>query len=132
MKIEDVLALVRAGFSREEINQMAAQDTITAGSPTDQPAAAAKKEETVSVQETQAAEQPAAAQTAAVHPSGQPAAAQPSGIEALQAQILALTEAIQASNRAYAEQGSDIIDPQTAGMQQLASLGNIKIERSNN
>ena len=87
MNYDDILALVRAGYSKDEINDMAAGAAAPPPVPPEQPAAR---------------EQPREAPAPAVPPLAQPVAA--TSTEALLQQLFGsvntLTQAVQAQNRA--------------------------------
>ena len=105
MNANDILSLVNAGFTKSEILQMFPQDPAPAE---DQPAAVPDQAPAAPP------EQPA--------PQAVPAA---DGMQQLFQQMAALTSAIQAQNRAYAEQGTEIIEPYAQGVNTLRGLADI-------
>ena len=123
MNVNDVLSLVNAGFTKAEIMQMFPQDTNTPAAPADQPAAAPDPAPVVSPENTQPADPPAAPAAPAAGEIGMPQ---------LFGQLRELTQAIQAQNRAYAEQGTDIIEPYAAGVNTLRGLVNIPNKEETN
>ena len=95
MNYDDILALARAGYSKDEINAMAAGAAAPPPVPPEQPKEAPE-------QPKEAPEQPKEAPAPAVPPQAQPVAA--TSTEALLQQLFGsvntLTQAVQAQNRA--------------------------------
>ena len=104
MKTSEILELVRAGYTKAEIQAM---DAATAAAP------------------MPAAEPEAEAPAADPVPAAEPAAAAPDWQQQLFTQLGALTAAIQGQNRAQAEMGAQIIEPYAAGVNTLRGLVNI-------
>ena len=110
----DIILMLRAGYTREEIDAFSDEDTAPA------PQAAPSETPEEPVQETNAQN--------VQEPSPAPQAAE-SGSSELLAAIKALTAAVQTGNRAAAEMGANIIDPQTAGVNALAGMSNLKFDK---
>lgn len=108
MNYDDILALVRAGYSKTEIDAMAAGAAAPTPVPSaQQPAAPEQPKEAPApavppAQQSEAPEQPKEAPAPAVPPQAQPVAA--TSTEALLQQLFGsvntLTQAVQAQNRA--------------------------------
>lgn len=107
MKTSEILELVRAGYTKAEIQAM---DAATAAAP--MPAA-------------EPADEAPAAPAADPVPSVEPASTTPDWQQQLFTQLGALTAAIQGQNRAQAEMGAQIIEPYAAGVSTLRGLVNI-------
>lgn len=107
MQSSEILELVRAGYTKAEIQAM---DAAPAAAPAADP---------VPVAEPAA---PAADPVPAAEPS---APAAPDWQQQLFTQLGALTAAIQGQNRAQAEMGAQIIEPYAAGVNTLRGLVNI-------
>ena len=101
MSYKDIIILLSAGYTKEEISGMDAAEPDPAAIP-------------------QPAPQPDA------QPAPQPEA-QPAPQPDLLAAIRELTAAVQANNRAAADMGANIIDPIKAGQQAMAGIGGLKI-----
>ena len=106
----DIILLLRAGYTREEIDAFSDEDTA----PAPQAAPAEMHEEPAQETNAQNVQAPQAAD---------------SGSSELLAAIKALTAAVQTGNRATAEMGANIIDPQTAGVNALAGMSNIRFDK---
>lgn len=111
MKTSEILELVRAGYTKAEIQAMDAA-TAAAPMPAAEPAA-------------EPADEAPAAPAADPVPSVEPASATPDWQQQLFTQLGALTAAIQGQNRAQAEMGAQIIEPYAAGVNTLRGLVNI-------
>ena len=109
MSYKDIIILLSAGYTKEEISGMDAAEPDPAAIP--QPAPQP---------DAQPAPQPEA------QPAPQPEA-QPAPQPDLLAAIRELTAAVQANNRAAADMGANIIDPIKAGQQAMAGIGGLKI-----
>lgn len=110
----DIILLLRAGYSREEIDAFDDEDNV----PAPQAAPAETREEPAENANAQPVPEPSPA----------PQAAEGGSAELLAA-IKALTAAVQTNNRAAAEMGANIIDPQTAGVNALAGMSNINFDK---
>lgn len=111
MSYKDIIILLNAGYTKEEISGMDAAQPDPAAIPQPEPQP-----------DPQPAPQPEPAPDAQTAPAA-PAAPQPD----LLAAIRELTAAVQANNRAAADMGANIIDPIKAGQQAMASIGGLKI-----
>lgn len=110
----DIILMLRAGYTREEIDSFSDEDSA----PAPQAAPSETREEPAGA----TSEQPVP------EPSPAPQAAE-AGTTELLAAIKALTAAVQTGNRAAAEMGANIIDPQTAGVNALAGMSNINFDK---
>lgn len=112
----DIILMLRAGYTRKEIDAFSDEETTPAPAPQAAP--------------SETNEEPAGATNAqpVQEPSPAPQTAEASTTELLAA-IKALTAAVQTGNRAAAEMGANIIDPQTAGVNALAGMSNIKFDK---
>lgn len=117
----DIILMLRAGYSREEIDAFSDEDTSPA------PQAAAPAPQAVPSETPEEPTENANAQPVP-EPSPAPQAAEGGSTELLAA-IKALTAAVQGNNRAAAEMGANIIDPQTAGVNALAGMSNINFDK---
>ncbi len=118
MNASDILTLVRAGYSKSEIDAMSRENPAQAANPETVP---------MPTEPVEAASAPVAAQEAPAEP---PKAAG-TELDRLFSELRNLTAAIQQSNRAAADMGANIIDPQAAGINALAGLGNLTIMEEN-
>lgn len=110
MLSSEILELVRAGYTKAEIQAM---DAAPAADPVPE------------------AEPEAPAPAADPQPAAEPAAAAPDWQQQLFTQLGALTAAIQGQNRAQAEMGAQIIEPYAAGVNTLRGLVNIPNKEEN-
>ena len=126
MNAQDILTLLRAGYSKSEIDAMSREK-----------AAETTKNETdnLPAETPQATQKPAPAPAEPPKAPAEPpkAPAEPpkaagTELDRLFSELRNLTAAIQQSNRAAADMGANIIDPQTAGINALANLGNLTIK----
>ena len=106
MNINDILALGRMGYTKEDIEKMTA-DPAPAPVKTADPAPAPAKAPDHAPAPTKAAEPPKA---------------DGSELDRLYSKLSELTAALQASNRAAADMGANIIDPRALGVNALAGL----------
>lgn len=113
----DIILLLRAGYSREEIDAFDDEDTA----PAPQAAPSETPEEPAETANSQPVPEPSPAPQTAE-----------GGFTELLAAIKALTAAVQTGNRAAAEMGANIIDPQTAGVNALAGMSNINFDKGGN
>ena len=114
MKINELLELVRAGFTKEEIMQFenSGHDTVEPKpAPTPEPEQA-----------------PEPAQNPDPVRTPEPEPANPDPMQELTKRITELTQAVQASNRTYAEMGGEIIDPHTEAINTFRTVGGIPTE----
>lgn len=119
MNTQDVLTLLRAGYSKSEIDAMSREKAAeTTNNETDKSPA----------ENPQAPQEPAPAPVAAQEAPAEPPRVAGTDLDRLFSELRNLTAAIQQSNRAAADMGANIIDPQAAGMDALASLGNLTIK----
>lgn len=116
MKSTDVLTLLNAGFTREEILAMDAE-----------PEAASASDHSSDL---------LSADTPSVSPSSQPAEAVPSSpaveqegpqdpTQQILQQLTELVKSVQANNRSQAEMGAEIIEPRQQAINTLKSLGGL-------
>ena len=124
----DIILMLRAGYTREEIDAFSDEDAAPA--PVPQAAPSETREEPAGATSAQPVPEPSPAPQAA-EPSPAPQAAE-AGTTELLAAIKALTAAVQTGNRAAAEMGANIIDPQTAGVNALAGMSNINFDKGGN
>ncbi len=132
----DIVLMLRAGYSREEIDAFPDEDTAPAPAPqapAPAPQAPAPQAPAPQAAASETPEEPAGGANSqpVQEPSPAPQTAQ-DGSGDLLAAIKALTAAVQGSNRAAAEMGANIIDPQTAGVNALAGMSNIKFDKGGN
>lgn len=118
MLSSEILELVRAGYTKAEIQAMDAAPAAAPAAPAADPVPAAEP----------AAPAPAADPVPAAEPA---APAAPDWQQQLFTQLGALTAAIQGQNRAQAEMGAQIIEPYAAGVNTLRSLVNIPNKEEN-
>lgn len=112
MKSSEILELVRAGYTKAEIQAM---DAAAPAAPAADPVPAAEPAAPVPAADPQPAAEPAA----------------PDWQQQLFTQLGALTAAIQGQNRAQAEMGAQIIEPYAAGVNTLRGLVNIPNKEEN-
>lgn len=116
MTYKDIIILLSAGYTKDEISGM------DDNKPDPQPAPAAIP---------QPAPQPEPQPDAQPAPAAPQLEPQPETQTAPQPDLLAaireLTAAVQANNRAAADMGANIIDPIKAGHQAMAGIGGLKI-----
>ncbi len=112
MTYKDIIILLSAGYTKEEISGM------DDAQPEPQPAPAAPQP----APQPELQPDPQPAPQPELQPDPQPAP-QPD----LLAAIRELTAAVQANNRAAADMGANIIDPIKAGQQAMAGIGGLKI-----
>lgn len=117
MLSSEILELVRAGYTKAEIQAM----DDAAPAPAADPVPAAEP----------AAPSPAADPVPAAEPAAPAAPAAPDWQQQLFTQLGALTAAIQGQNRAQAEMGAQIIEPYAAGVNTLRGLVNIPNKEEN-
>ena len=119
MNAQDILTLLRAGYSKSEIDAMSREK-----------AAETTKNETdnLPAETPQATQKPAPAPAEPPKAPAEPPKAAGTELDRLFSELRNLTAAIQQSNRAAADMGANIIDPQTAGINALANLGNLTIK----
>lgn len=120
----DIILMLRAGYSREEIDAFNDEDTA----PAPQAAPSETREEPAEATNAQPVPETSPAPQPVPEPSPAPQAAD-AGNNELLAAIKALTAAVQTGNRAAAEMGANIIDPQTAGVNALAGMSNINFDK---
>ena len=107
MSYKDIIILLNAGYTKEEISGMDAAQPDPAAIPQPDPQPAPQLEPAPDAQTAPAA----------------PAAPQPD----LLAAIRELTAAVQANNRDAADMGANIIDPIKVGQQAMAGIGGLKL-----
>ena len=110
MKMNELLELVRAGFTKEEIMQFE-----NSGHDTVEPQPAPNPE-------------PEQAPEPARTPEPEPANFDP--MQELTKRITELTQAVQASNRTYAEMGGSIIDPHETALDTLRSISDMPTQKN--
>lgn len=120
MSYKDIIILLSAGYTKEEISGMDADQPDPAASTQPAPQPEAQPAPAAPQPEPQPDAQPAP------QPEPQPDA-QPAPQPDLLAAIRELTAAVQANNRAAADMGANIIDPIKAGQQAMAGIGGLKI-----
>lgn len=104
MTYADILILLKAGYTKDEIQQM---DSPVEAAPAESPAAP----------------QP---EPAAEAPAPEPEAAAPEDpTQQILHQLTELIKSVQANNRGAAEMGASIIDPQQAAINTLGALAGI-------
>lgn len=108
MTYADILILLKAGYTKTEIEAM------------DQPEQAAPAAEPETQPAAPAPEAPAEEQT----PAAQPDAPQDPTQQILM-QLTELVKSVQANNRSMAEMGAEIIEPRQQAINTLKSLGGI-------
>lgn len=119
MNAHDILTLLRAGYSKGEIDAMSREEAAeTTNNETDN----------LPAENPQAPQEPAPAPVAAQEAPAEPPKAAGTELDRLFSELRNLTAAIQQSNRAAADMGANIIDPQAAGVNALADLGNLTIK----
>lgn len=106
MTYGDILTLLRAGYTKEEIDAMKDGPSPTDPAPTDPEPAA----------DPQPAEDP--------QPAAQPETP-PDPTQQVLSQITELIKAVQANNRSSADMGAEIIEPKQQALSTLRSLGGI-------
>jgi hypothetical protein len=113
MNINDILTLGRMGYSKAEIEKMTEEPAEPTPAKAAEPAPAPAK-----------AAEPAPAKAAepAKAAPAEPPKADGSELDRLYSKLSELTAALQASNRAAADMGANIIDPRAAGVDALADL----------
>ncbi len=114
----DIILMLRAGYTREEIDSFSDEDATPAPAPAPQAAPSETREEPTGATSAQPVPEPSPAPQAAE-----------AGTTELLAAIKALTAAVQTGNRNAAEMGANIIDPQTAGVNALAGMSNINFDK---
>lgn len=111
MTLQEIQELVRAGFTKSDIDRLTCENPAQETNPEPVPMPAEPAEVPQAPQEaTTATEMPKAPGTE---------------LDRLFSELRNLTAAIQAGNRAAAEMGANIIDPKSAGMQAIAAIGGL-------